>query len=39
MNLLLTGAFNYSEQQLEKLEKLGCSITFVQDEREELDID
>lgn len=39
MNLLLTGAFNYSEQQLEDLKELGCSITFVQDEREELNID
>lgn len=39
MNLLLTGAFNYSKQQLNRLEKLGCSITFVQDEREELSID
>lgn len=39
MNLLLTGAFNYSEQQLKTLEELGCSITFVQDEREELNID
>lgn len=39
MNLLLTGAFNYSEQQLSKLKELGCSVTFVQDEREELTID
>lgn len=39
MNLLLTGAFNYSEQQLNKLKELGCSVTFVQDEREELTID
>lgn len=39
MNLLLTGAFNYSEQQINRLKELGCSITFVQDEREELNID
>lgn len=39
MNLLLTGAFNYSENQLNKLKELGCSPTFVQDERIELDID
>lgn len=39
MNLLLTGAFNYSENQLNKLKELGCSLTFVQDERIELDID
>lgn len=39
MNLLLTGAFNYSKQQMKALEELGCSITFVQDEREELNID
>lgn len=39
MNLLLTGAFNYNEDQLNKLKELGCSLTFVQDERIELDID
>lgn len=39
MNLLLTGAFNYSEEQLNKLKELGCTVTFIQDERKELDID
>lgn len=39
MNLLLTGAFNYTEQQMSKLKKLDCSITFIQDERKELSID
>ena len=39
MNLLLTGAFNYSEDQLNRLKDLGYSLTFVQDERIELDID
>ncbi len=39
MNLLLTGAFSYSPAQLEKLKALGADVTFVQDEREELDID
>lgn len=39
MNLLLTGAFNYSEAQLNKLKELGCSLTFIQDERIQLDID
>lgn len=39
MNLLLTGAFSYSSAQLEKLKALGADVTFVQDERKELDID
>lgn len=39
MNLLLTGAFNYTEQQMSKLKKLDCSITFIQDERKKLSID
>ena len=37
--LLLTGAFNYSQEQLKKIEELGFEITFVQDERMPLDID
>lgn len=37
--LLLTGAFNYSEEQLQKIEELGYNITYVQEERVELDID
>lgn len=39
MKLLLTGAFNYSQKQLEEIKKLGFDITFVQDERVPLDID
>lgn len=39
MKLLLTGAFSYSNEQLEQLKALGCDITFVQDEREELKLD
>lgn len=37
--LLLTGSFNYSQDQLNKLENLGYEITFVQDERISLDFD
>lgn len=37
--LLLTGAFNYSQEQLNKLENLGYDITFVQDEKMSLDFD
>lgn len=39
MNILLTGAVKYTDEQLKKIEKTGFSITFVQDEREPLDID
>lgn len=39
MNLLLTGALKYSEEQLNKLKLLGYEITFVQDERIPLEID
>ena len=39
MNLLLTGAFAYSQAQLEALRALGADITFVQDERVELTMD
>lgn len=39
MKLLLTGAFSYSAAQLETLRALGTEITFVQDERVELNID
>ncbi len=39
MQLLLTGAFSYSDVQLEQLKDLGAQISFVQDERMELDID
>lgn len=37
--LLLTGAFSYSSKQLKTLEELGYNITYVQEEREELDVD
>ena len=39
MNLLLTGAFKYSIEQIDMLSKLGYNITFVQDERVPLGID
>lgn len=39
MRLLLTGAFNYNEEHLKKIRSLGYNITFVQDERVQLDID
>lgn len=37
--LLLTGAFKYTEEQLDFLNGLGYSITFIQDERKKIDID
>ncbi|WP_172463479.1 NAD(P)-dependent oxidoreductase [Priestia endophytica] len=39
MKLLLTGAFKYSEEQLNKLKLLGYEIVFVQDERVPLQLD
>ncbi|MCA1320227.1 hypothetical protein LC085_09945 [Bacillus tianshenii] len=39
MKLLLTGAFKYSEEQLDKLKLLGFDLVFVQDERMPLQID
>ncbi|MGN0661265.1 MAG: NAD(P)-dependent oxidoreductase [Oscillospiraceae bacterium] len=39
MNLLLTGAVNYTNAQIEKLREIGYEITFVQDERIPLEID
>ena len=38
MKLLLTGAYNYSEEQMKSLEALGFEIIFIQDERIPLDI-
>lgn len=38
-NLLLTGAFKYRQEQIDALESLGYSIQFIQDEREEMDMD
>lgn len=37
--LLLTGAFKYTEEQLNELENLGYEIIFIQDERVSLDFD
>jgi lactate dehydrogenase-like 2-hydroxyacid dehydrogenase len=39
MKLLLTGAFKYSQEQLNTIHSLGCEVTFVQDERVPLNID
>lgn len=39
MNILLTGAFNYSKEQFNDIGSLGYKITFVQEEREELNMD
>jgi len=39
MKLLLTGAFKYSEEQMNRLKLLGYEIIFVQDERVPLQID
>lgn len=39
MQLLLTGAFSYTDAQKEQLKALGAEITFVQEEREKLDLD
>lgn len=36
MNLLLTGCFKYSEEQLEKLSSIGYTIYFMQQEKEDL---
>lgn len=39
MKLLLTGAFKYTQQQIEYIESLGYDVTFVQDERIPIDFD
>lgn len=39
MNLLLTGAFRYTDEQIEYIKSLGHQVTFVQDERVKPDID
>ncbi|WP_318617957.1 NAD(P)-dependent oxidoreductase [Sporosarcina sp. YIM B06819] len=39
MKLLLTGAFKYSEEQLDSLKSLGYEILFIQDERFPLEVD
>ncbi|MBR6601885.1 MAG: hypothetical protein IKK87_08600 [Bacteroidaceae bacterium] len=36
MNLLLTGCFKYSEEQMQKLNSLGFSVYFMQQEKEDL---
>lgn len=39
MKLLLTGAFKYTDEQIEYIKSLGHEIVFVQDEREKIDFD
>lgn len=39
MNLLLTGAFPYTEEQLNKIKSIGYNITYIKEERHKLDID
>lgn len=39
MKLLLTGAFNYTEEQLNTLKSCGFEITFIQNESEKLTLD
>lgn len=39
MNLLLTGCFKYSEEQMEALRSLGYTVYFMQQEKEALPID
>lgn len=39
MKLLLTGAFKYSEEQLDRLKSIGYEILFIQDERDPLEVD
>ena len=39
MKVLLTGAFNYSNNQIDLIRSLGFDILFVQDERVEIEID
>lgn len=39
MKLLLTGAFGYTEEQMEYIKSLGYEVTFVQDERVPIEFD
>lgn len=39
MKLLITGAFKYTDEQIEYLKRLGYQLTFVQDERVPIDFD
>lgn len=39
MNLLLTGCFKYSEEQMEALRSLGYTVYFMQQEKEELPLE
>lgn len=39
MKLMLTGAYNYTDEQIEYFEKLGFQIIYVPDEREPIDMD
>lgn len=38
-NILLTGAYNYTKDQIEVIQKLGYEVTYIQDETVKLDID
>ncbi len=39
MNLLLTGAFNYSREQLNEIKSLGYNVFYHQDERDKINFD
>ncbi len=39
MKLLLTGAFKYTQEQIEYIKSLGNDVVFIQNEREPIDID
>ena len=39
MKLLLTGAFAYSEAQLDQVKSLGCEVLFIEDESSPLQVD
>lgn len=39
MKLLLTGAFDYNNDQIKELEYIGYEITYIKEEREKLNID
>lgn len=38
MNILLTGAFDYTKDQIVEIEKLGYNVIFIQNELEQIDI-
>lgn len=39
MNLLLTGAFNYSKKHIKEFQELGYVVTFIQNEKQRIDLD